>query len=523
MLLQADPGCLQQVLVQLLQHMAASQDASWYDEAPWDSDVSSDNDEEPVYVPGCNSEAAVVAVLLGVAAGLEAVPLQLRQMYSALGLQAGQLLDCSIQLTEHLLNDQGYPSVVRRASLAVLALARMLQTADAGCLQQLLPPASSMLDLAQGLLEDGMDALACEWCGVLAWLWRAAEQLQLPCSTAAGAGASPGQQPTTPCATVAAGTAAVLTSEPVYGMEEATAVAAMRALGVLASSAIGRQAIAAAKGNWGQVVDALWFEVRYTVADADDAMQDDDDFNNQAAAAYLRSYPATNNLLAAARAAAAAGEEPPCLQHLLVELKRLQDDDLETAEPEDEEMHAVHAQLRWLICQSCSIAGSYRAGQMALMPLKPALMQLLQQLPPGDAAVLEGALAAAEAGVQQVRGELQQAQLAVQQACQDAAETHIPFRAAVRQLALFDACMQRVAAKEARAAELEHYLQRATAPADNVYVVVCLKLYQSCKPCLLTGYTVARLWYMLLLLNCVGSTGMRLPVSWLLCREVWMC
>lgn len=93
----------------------------------------------------------------------------------------------------------------------------------------------------------------------------------------------------------------------------------------------------------------------------------------------------------------------------------------------------------------------------------------MQQLPAGeDAAVMARILAAAEAAVQEVRGELQQAQLAVQQACRDAAEAHIACRGAVRQLVLFDACMQRLAARAAHASELEQQLMRATACADNV-------------------------------------------------------
>uniref|UniRef100_A0A383V6Z5 Uncharacterized protein n=1 Tax=Tetradesmus obliquus TaxID=3088 RepID=A0A383V6Z5_TETOB len=230
---------------------------------------------------------------------------------------------------------------------------------------------------------------------------------------------------------------------------------------VLVSSALGRQAVAAHESYWARVVHALRNELWILWVAHGGGV-------DEAADAYLRSYPVTDILLAAARAAAAAGEEPPCLQHLLRGLKEASEDPL-VMEGQHPGFSAVPAQLRWLICQSCSIAGSYRAGQMALVALKPALVQLLQQLPPGeDPAVLESVLAAAEAAVQDVRDELQQAQMAVQQACRDAAETHIPCRAAVRQLALFDACMQRVATKEARAAQLEQHLQRATACADNV-------------------------------------------------------
>jgi hypothetical protein len=90
-----------------------------------------------------------------------------------------------------------------------------------------------------------------------------------------------------------------------------------------------------------------------------------------------------------------------------------------------------------------------------MVPLKPLLVPLLQRLRAGEAEALEEVMAAAEAAVQDLRCELQQAQLAVHQACRDVAAANIPRRAVVQQLALFDACLQRLAAREARASQLE--------------------------------------------------------------------
>jgi hypothetical protein len=351
-------------------------------------------------------------------------------------------------------------AVEEHGRLAMLALTCALQAADDACVQALLPHAASMLKIAQQLEVVQMLVLACEWCGVLAmaWLWRAAEQLQMPCSCVASAGASAEQQS---MAQVAAGAAALLIPHIVVDhpwAREMMAVAT-KAVCVLASSAVGRQALAATDGSWDKVVAALWNDV---------AMEDDEEVDNfderyQAAAVYLRGLPVSNILRATARGAAAAGEEPPFLQHLLQGLKSLQDDP-DTAEGQDADIDAVHAHYRWLICQCCSSAGSCRTGLLAIAPLKPLLVHLLPRLPPGDdTAALEVVMAAAEAAVQDVRCELQQAQLAVHQACRDVAAAHIARRAVVQQLALFDACLQRLAARKAQASQLEQQLLRATA------------------------------------------------------------
>lgn len=267
-----------------------------------------------------------------------------------------------MQIAEDLLrygnNDEADGDALRRrAGLAVLALTRALQTATADCLYQLLPRARSMLKLAQKLQRAGMHEAACEWCGVLAWMFKEAEQLRLLCSIGGSAGVGSGHLSSKLSDKVAAGAAAVLTCQvATFGDWDllASGVAAKRAMGVLASSALGRQAIATTRRNWEAVVDALWDEIEFTFVVEDDGMDMDDedehDADVEAAAAYLCSYPVTNILLAAARAAAAVGKEPPCLQHLLRELKLLQDSP-SSAEGQDNFIDAVHVQLRWLICQ----------------------------------------------------------------------------------------------------------------------------------------------------------------------------
>jgi hypothetical protein len=300
---------------------------------------------------------------------------------------------------------------------------------------------------------------------VLAYLCKVAEQLQLPYNcTASSADLSLAEY-----AEVAAAHSIPQIVEPSEDdlwqegfYDTSIRAKATRAVGILASSAAGRQAIAATDG-WSQVVAAVWNDVSWKEDDYDE--EDDED-----AVAALLSCPVTHILLATARAAAAAGEGPPFLQHLLRELKRLQENP-ELAEDRDPVNSEVHAHYRWLICQCCSIAGSCRVGLLAIAPLRPLLVQLQQQLNPKDAAVMEGVLAAANAAVQEVRGELQQAQDEVQQACRDAAAAHVPRRAVVQQVALFDACLQCLAAREARASELEEQLLRATACVDSVLAV----------------------------------------------------
>jgi hypothetical protein len=369
LLLCADPACLQRVLLQLLQLMATAGSSSWYKEAAGGSDVSGDDEDEaqPKNLPIYCSKAAwlysVVAVLLGVpppevnGPEVVSVPLQLRQLYSALGPHAGQLLDWGMQLTQRYLdiiwdedNNDVHWMLWWHGSMALLALTRALQAAGAaaaGCLQELLPRAASMLEVAQQLDYEEPYVMACEWCEALAWLWRTAEQLQLPCSTADIAGASSEQQS---LAQVAAGAAALLIPHIEVNLddweERETRTAAMLAVGVLASSAVGRHGLAATSGSWEEVVDALWMDMSEP-GNADEEGR---------SATHLRGYPASNILLATARAAA-AGEEPPFLQHLLHGLKDLQDDP-DTAEGQDDVVDDVHAHYRWMICQCCSIAAS---------------------------------------------------------------------------------------------------------------------------------------------------------------------
>jgi hypothetical protein len=70
--------------------------------------------------------------------------------------------------------------------VALLAVKRALQAADAAaatCLQELLLHADTLLEAVQRL-DNEVCPWACDWCEMLAYLCKSAEQLQLPSNCA---------------------------------------------------------------------------------------------------------------------------------------------------------------------------------------------------------------------------------------------------------------------------------------------------------------------------------------------------